>query len=149
MQTLYHWHHTAITSLDFTASGMSFYSSGLESVLTKWDINNQHKKFIPRTSAIIRHITVSAATSEVAISTADNSIQIVGLDALFKDSLQEFTYIVDDKTSESKFPVGLRFNPRSNSLVLNGRTGHLQFYSTYTKNLLYNVSWFKVVSIKL
>ena len=58
--------------------------------------------------------------------------------------LQSFTFVADQKTGLDKYPIGLQLNPRTNSLVLNGRIGHLQFYSTYTKSLLYNVSFSKI-----
>ncbi|XP_075153172.1 WD repeat-containing protein l(2)05287 [Haematobia irritans] len=139
--SLYHWHHTKVTSIYFTVSGANFFSSGDEAVLVKWNVKNpEYKQFLPRMSAKIQHIVVSPDNSQIAVCTVDNGVQIVGTENKVLSNLQEFTYIVDDKTGNSKFPVGLRLNPRTNTLVLNGRTGSLQFYNTYTKNLLYNLN---------
>lgn len=53
--------------------------------------------------------------------------------------IQNFTWGVAS-SSKDLFPAGLVVDPRTNSLVLNSRTGHVQFYNTHTNNLLYNVS---------
>lgn len=137
----YHWHHTKVTSICFTQTGSNFYSSGEEGVMVKWLVEDPEIRiFTPRMVANIRHIVVSPDNTRVAVCTVDNSIQLFGTEKKIHQNLQEFTYIDDNKTENFKFPTGLRLNPRNNTLVLNGRTGSLQFYNTYTKNLLYNVS---------
>ncbi|XP_073826744.1 WD repeat-containing protein l(2)05287 isoform X2 [Musca autumnalis] len=139
--SLYHWHHTKITSIYFTVSGANFYSSGEEAVLVKWNVQNpEYRQFLPRLTSKIQHLVVSPDNAQIAVCTVDNGVQFVGSENKILSNLQEFTYIVDDKTGNSKFPVGLRLNPRTNTLVLNGRTGSLQFYNTYTKSFLYNLN---------
>ncbi|XP_065358033.1 WD repeat-containing protein 75 [Calliphora vicina] len=139
--SLYHWHHTRITSICFTPAGANFYSSGEEAVLVKWHIERPDlKQYIPRMVAKIRHIVVSPDNSNVVVCTIDNSIQIYGIEKTVIQNLQEFTYVAEDSTENYKFPTGLLLNPRNNSLVLNGRVGSLQFYNTYTKSLLYNIN---------
>ena len=45
------------------------------------------------------------------------------------------------KSQQSEaIPTGLLCDPRSRSLVLNGRPGHIQFYSVQDDKHLYNVS---------
>lgn len=139
--TLYHWHHTKVTSIAFTTSGANFYSSGEEAVMVKWHIQRPEiKQYLPRMVSKICHIVVNPDNTTTAVCTADNSVHFVGSEKLITQNLQEFTFIPDDKTGSSKYPVGLRLNPRTNTLVLNGRTGSLQFYNTYTKSLLYNMN---------
>ncbi|XP_061398990.1 WD repeat-containing protein 75 [Musca vetustissima] len=139
--SLYHWHHTRVTSIHFTVSGANFYSSGEEAVLVKWNVQNpEYRQFLPRMASKIQHLVVSPDNAQIAVCTVDNGVQFVGTENKILSNLQEFTYIVDDKTGNSKFPVGLRLNPRTNTLVLNGRTGSLQFYNTYTKSFLYNLN---------
>ena len=46
----------------------------------------------------------------------------------------------DSKDSGNTIPTGLLLDPRTKSLVLNGRPGHLQFYSLEDDKQLYNVS---------
>lgn len=138
--TLYHWHHTPITSLSFTDSGTGFYSGGQEAVLVKWKLSRPDlREYLPRMISTIVHITNSKKNSKVAVCTSDNGIQILGGQNQTKCVLQNFTFVTDNKTGLSKYPIGLQLNPRTNNLVLNGRIGHLQFFSTYTKSLLYNM----------
>lgn len=58
--------------------------------------------------------------------------------------IQNFTWGVVS-SPRNLFPAGLIVDPRTNSLVLNSRTGHVQFYDTHTNNLLYNVSKIKLL----
>lgn len=53
--------------------------------------------------------------------------------------IQNFTWGVA-LSSQDLFPAGLIVDPRTGCLVLNSRTGHVQFYNSHTKSLLYNVS---------
>ncbi|XP_011193769.1 WD repeat-containing protein 75 [Zeugodacus cucurbitae] len=138
--TLYHWHHTAVSSIAFTPSGAGFYSSGYESVLVYWNTKRPDlRNFLPRMGSVICHLAANDDNSQIAVCTADNGVHFVGTDNQVISTLQDFTYMENDKTGNSKFPVGLRLNPRTNTLVLNGKYGHLQFYSAYTKNMLYNI----------
>lgn len=139
---LFSWHHTPITSLAFTFSGTNFYSGGLESVLCQWDVKEEKPiKFVPRMQGTPVHITIGADNQKIAVATDDNGIQILNTQNNPITIIQYFTWVQYDKTNIPKFPIGLKVNPRSCSLVLNGRIGHLQFYSTYTKSLLFNVSF--------
>lgn len=129
-----------VTSIAFTPSGANFYSGGQEAVMVNWNVENPDQRhYLPRMVSRISHIVVSPNNTQIAVAMVDNGVQIIGTEKKVYDSLQELTYIADDKTGKDKFPVGLRFNPRTNTMVLNGRTGCLQFYNTYTKTLLYNV----------
>lgn len=141
MTALYHWHHTAVNSIAFSLSGSHFFSGGYENVLVKWDVNAVHERqFVPRMWGAALHIVVGDNNQKLAIAADDNEIQIFDAQLVPKVVIQNFTWVPNDKTIGCKFPVGLKVNPRNSSLVMNGRIGHLQFFSTHTKNLLYNVS---------
>lgn len=140
-QTLYHWHHTSVNAIAFTESGTNFYSGGDEAVLVRWNLNqSDNKSFLPRVWGNPRHISVSVGNQKIALATNDNGIQILNTQLKPISIIQNFTWISDDKTVQDKFPIGLKVNPRTSSLVLNGRVGHLQFFSTHTRSLLFNVS---------
>lgn len=140
MTALYHWHHTSVNTIAFTLSGSHFYSGGFENVLVKWNANAVHEKeFVPRMWGAPLHIAVGDNNQKVAIAADDNEIQILDARLNPKVVIQNFTWVPKDKTDGCKFPIGLKVNPRNSSLVMNGRVGHLQFFSTHTKNLLYNV----------
>lgn len=139
--TLYHWHHTPVTTITFTMSGSHFYSGGLENTLCHWEFrDNKPIGFVPRMQGTPVHIVVGAENQKIAISTDDNGIQILNAQNAPIAVVQHFTWIPYDKTNIPKFPIGLKVNPRSNCLVMNGRLGHLQFFSTHSSTLLYNVS---------
>lgn len=141
MTALYHWHHTPVNTIAFTLSGSHFYSGGYENVLVKWNANAaQEREYVPRMWGAAMHIVVGDKNLKVAVAADDNGIQILDAQLQQKVVIQNFTWIPNDKTNVCKFPIGLKVNPRNSSLVLNGRVGHLQFYSTHTKNFLYNVS---------
>lgn len=139
--TLYHWHHTPVTTITFTVSGSHFYSGGLENTLCHWKLESEKPiKWVPRMQGTPVHIVIGAENQKVAVSTDDNGIQIFNAQNTPTAIIQNFTWIPYDKTNIPKFPIGLKVNPRTNCLVLNGRLGHLQFFSTHTRTLLYNVS---------
>lgn len=139
--TLYHWHHTPVTTITFTMSGSNFYSGGLENTLCHWELrSNKPIDYVPRMQGTPVHIVIGAENQKIAVSTDDNGIQIFNAQNVPTAIIQNFTWIPYDKTNIPKFPIGLKVNPRTNCLVLNGRLGHLQFFSTHTRTLLYNVS---------
>lgn len=138
---LYHWHHTPVSSIAFSCSGTMFYSGGSEAVLVKWVINEpQNRSFLPRMSAAIGHIAVGGDNSKIVVATKDNAIHFFDAQLNLLSMIQNFTWMPNDYTGVNPFPVGLQVNPRTQSIVLNGRSGHLQFFSTHTNSLLYNVS---------
>lgn len=48
------------------------YTGGGECVLVKWTLANQHKSFLPRLPAPIKHLTIAPDNLYVAVSTLDN-----------------------------------------------------------------------------
>lgn len=139
--TIYHWHSTPVNTIAFSESGTTFYSGAREFVLVKWAVERQDlKQFLPRIRGAPVHVAVGPRNNRVAMSLSDNEIQLLNTNLDLSALIQNFTYVHDDETGLDKFPCGLKLNPRNNSLVLNGRPGQLQFFSTYTKTLLYNVS---------
>lgn len=145
---LFHWHHTPITTVTFTLSGTNFYSGGLENTLVHWDINKYKPiGFVPRMQGTPVHVAIGAENQKIAVSTDDNGIQIMNGQNHPLAIIQYFTWIPFDKTDVPKFPIGLKVNPRTTSLAFNGRLGHLQFYSTRTKSLLYNVCFDNLLNV--
>ncbi|KAL7991567.1 hypothetical protein Chor_015823 [Crotalus horridus] len=108
-----HWHHNEVIDLAFSVEGTSLLSGGIESVLVQWrDGSDAKKEFLPRLGATIQHISVSPDGTLLCTSHSDNS---------------------------SDVKTGLIVDPRTKALVLNGKPGHLQFYSLQNDKLLYNL----------
>ncbi|KAL6257883.1 hypothetical protein P5V15_011482 [Pogonomyrmex californicus] len=138
--SVFHWHTLPVTEIVFSKSGGHMYTGGGECVLVKWTLANpQHKSFLPRLPAPIKHLTIAPDNLYVAVSTLDNGIVIVNPQRKLTSVIQNFTWGVA-LSSKDLFPAGLVVDPRTGSLVLNSRTGHVQFYNTHTKNLLYNIN---------
>ncbi|XP_011870474.1 PREDICTED: WD repeat-containing protein 75 [Vollenhovia emeryi] len=137
---VFHWHTLPVTEIVFSKSGGHMYTGGGECVLVKWTLANpQHKSFLPRLPAPIKHLTIAPDNLYVAVSTLDNGIVIVNPQRKMTSVIQNFTWGVAS-SSKDLFPAGLIVDPRTGCLVLNSRTGHVQFYNTHTKNLLYNIN---------
>ena len=137
-----HWHHILVHSLAFSQSGTVLYSGGAETVLVKWNIGEKSIKqdFLPRLPGSIRHISVDPKHDKVTLSIDDNAIQIINASLTQLKVIQEFTQTSPhDLGFSNQFPAGIKMNPRNRHLVMNGRIGHLQFFSTKNMKLLFNV----------
>ncbi|XP_073414225.1 WD repeat-containing protein 75 [Dendrobates tinctorius] len=128
-----HWHHDSVADLVFSAQGTILFSGGVESVLVQWSYNMEHKnEFLPRLGAAIEHITISPDGSLLCTAHMDNKITII-------DANLKVTGIVQGLVKGNDVRTGLLFDPRSKALVLNGKPGHLQFYSLHDDKQLYNL----------
>ncbi|XP_061579826.1 WD repeat-containing protein 75 [Cololabis saira] len=128
-----HWHHTAVSSLCFTPEGTNLLSGGVESVLVQWRYNQESQRdFLPRLGAAITHIIVSPDGSLFCTSHSDNKITII-------QSCVKVSAIIQGLVKGEDVKTDLMVDPRSKALVLNGKPGHLQFYSLQRDKLLYNL----------
>ncbi|KAG5675282.1 hypothetical protein PVAND_005196 [Polypedilum vanderplanki] len=142
VKTDLHWHHMVVLSLAFSQSGTVLYSGGAECVLVKWHIRETTlgKNFLPRVSGGIKQISVDTLHDKIAICMDDNSIQIINSNLTQLKTIQDFTQISPyDLGLNQPFPAGICINPKNNHLVMNGKIGHLQFFSTKTMRLLFNI----------
>uniref|UniRef100_A0A3Q2YKB1 WD repeat domain 75 n=1 Tax=Hippocampus comes TaxID=109280 RepID=A0A3Q2YKB1_HIPCM len=127
-----HWHHNAVSSLCFTPEGTNLLSGGVESVLVQWKYGQESQRdFLPRLGATITHVTVSPDGALFCTSHADNKITIIK--SCVKVSAVIQGLVKGDVTTD------LMVDPRSKALVLNGKPGHLQFYSLQRDKLLFNL----------
>ncbi|XP_074514499.1 WD repeat-containing protein 75 isoform X2 [Sebastes fasciatus] len=128
-----HWHHSAVGSLCFTPEGTNLLSGGLESVLVQWRYNQESQRdFLPRLGSAITHIAVSPDGALFCTSHSDNKITII-------QSCVKVSAVIQGLVKGESVRTDLMVDPRSKSLVLNGKPGHLQFYSLQRDKLLYNL----------
>ncbi|KAK2906359.1 WD repeat-containing protein 75 [Channa argus] len=128
-----HWHHSAVSSLCFTPEGTNLLSGGVESVLVQWRYNQESQRdFLPRLGAAITFITVSPDGALFCTSHSDNKITII-------QSCVKVSAVIQGLVKGESGRTNLLVDPRSKALVLNGKPGHLQFYSLQRDKLLYNL----------
>ncbi|KAG1667295.1 Ecto-NOX disulfide-thiol exchanger 1 [Nymphon striatum] len=146
--TVYHWHTLPVSDISFSSEGSHFYSGGGECVLVMWRLNSDAKKdrrFLPRIGMPISHVTVSPNNFYVATSHVDNAIHLVNshncIEHVFQGLTQGHQWVenIHSVGIDRPVPTGLLFDPKSKALVLNGKPGHLQFYSLSEDKQLYNL----------
>ncbi|XP_054262559.1 WD repeat-containing protein 75-like [Macrosteles quadrilineatus] len=140
---VFHWHTLPVHTITFSPSGSYMYSGGGEGVMVRWNVEAPNvRHFLPRLPAPIVHLVVSEDNQYVAVATQDNGIQVVDAQNKVSCVIQRLTWGVTPVPGLSQvgmFPAGLVWDSRSRSMVLNGRPGHLQFFSTDDDKLLYNL----------
>ncbi|XP_077175562.1 WD repeat-containing protein 75 [Paroedura picta] len=128
-----HWHHDEVMDLAFSVEGTSLLSGGVESVLVQWRNGSDSKKeFLPRLGSTIQNISASPDGTFFCTSHSDNKITII-------HSSLRVSAIIQGLIKGSDIKTGLMVDPRTNALVLNGKPGHLQFYSLQNDKQLYNL----------
>ncbi|XP_056610675.1 WD repeat-containing protein 75 [Triplophysa dalaica] len=127
-----HWHHNAVNTLCFTAEGTNLLSGGLESVLVQWHYGGDKKEFLPRLGGSILHISTSPDGQLFCTSHSDNKITVI-------ESSLKVSAVIQGLVKGDEVLTDLMIDPRSKSLVLNGKPGHLQFYSLLRDKHLYNL----------
>ncbi|MGH0116209.1 UNVERIFIED_CONTAM: hypothetical protein FKN15_000136 [Acipenser sinensis] len=129
----HHWHHSAVNDLSFTPEGTNLLSGGIESVLVQWRYGEETKKdFLPRLGAAIAHISTSPEGSLYCTSHSDNKITII-------QSNLRVSAVIQGLVKGDNIKTDLMIDPRTKALVLNGKPGHLQFYSLQHDKQLYNL----------
>ncbi|XP_072435122.1 WD repeat-containing protein 75 isoform X1 [Chiloscyllium punctatum] len=128
-----HWHHNVVNDLIFSAEGTSLLSGGVESVLVQWQYKSETKKnFLPRLGGAIEHIATSPDGFLHCTSHSDNKIITI-------QSNLTVSAIIQGLVKGQEVLTDLMLDPRSKALVLNGKPGHLQFYSLQSDKQLYNL----------
>uniref|UniRef100_A0A672RSS5 WD repeat-containing protein 75-like n=1 Tax=Sinocyclocheilus grahami TaxID=75366 RepID=A0A672RSS5_SINGR len=127
-----HWHHNAVNTLCFTPEGTHLLSGGIESVLVQWQYGaGNRKEFLPRLGGSILHISASSDGQLFCTSHSDNKITVI-------ESSFKVCGVLQGLVKDAVL-TDLMIDPRSKALVLNGKPGHLQFYSLLRDKHLYNL----------
>ncbi|XP_052259102.1 WD repeat-containing protein 75-like isoform X2 [Dreissena polymorpha] len=134
-----HWHALPVLDLAFTAEGSYLLSGGHECVLVKWHMDSGYKDFLPRLGSPINHVTCSHDNQLYATCHTENVIQVISSTFTIKQVYQGLTRTHNLHGPHHPCPTGLLCDPRSGALVLNGKHGHLQFYSVHADRQMYNL----------
>ncbi|RWS14561.1 WD repeat-containing protein 75-like isoform X1 [Dinothrombium tinctorium] len=138
-RSVIHWHALPVSDICFSVSGNYLYSVGSESTLVRWNLSEVgSKNLIPRLGYPLRFVVCDRKHENIAVSRADNSILVVG--SHFSDPKQTIEGLSYGFSQNIALPsTGLLWDPKTESFVLNGRTGHLQFYSPYLEKQLFQL----------
>lgn len=147
-RTKLHWHSGPVSDLCFSSIGQTLYSVGSESgCVVIWDLSGNslgRKRIISNLGMPIRHVNCSHNLQRLVLSFEDNEIQFMDTDNYTKSlrTLTRRTYDMylkndykalrfsNDQTGEiNRSTVGLLWHSKTDSLVMNAKTGWLQFYS--------------------
>uniref|UniRef100_S4PBR8 WD repeat-containing protein 75 n=1 Tax=Pararge aegeria TaxID=116150 RepID=S4PBR8_9NEOP len=134
-----HWHALPTLASCFSTQGNYLITGGVEKVLVKWTLGNlanraNEKSFIPRLPGIIRYIT--ANNSHIAITLSNNSVVIASTPMRVVTTILECGGLSPVCRA---LGVSLIYHRPLSALLMPGRTGHLQLYSTTTDKVLYNI----------
>ncbi|KAL3831907.1 hypothetical protein ACJMK2_023601 [Sinanodonta woodiana] len=139
VNTVNHWHALPVLDLCFTIEGSYLLSGGHECVLVKWQYNSTQKDFKPRLGAPINHVNCSRDNTMYAVCHDDNVIHLISSNF---DILQVYQGLTKGQLItqiNDPIPMGMICDPRTKSLVMNGKPGHIQFYSVHQDKQLFNL----------
>lgn len=162
-RTKLHWHSLAVNDLCFSCTGNTLASVGGESgCVAFWDLspNNITRKFVKSKLGMpIRYVNCSQNVNKYILSFEDNELQIMNTDGRTKELTTLTRRTIDmyvkndskvlrdtdipDQFSESKFSIGLLWHSKTDTVVTNGRTGWLQFYSPSSKVRIQSLNFLK------
>ncbi|XP_076471971.1 WD repeat-containing protein 75-like [Babylonia areolata] len=134
-----HWHSLPVQCLAFSPEGSCLLSGGHECVLVRWQMNSEHKDFLPRLGAPLHSVTPSPDGALYVTGHTDNVLQLITSSLSIVHAMRGLARAHLGSSATRPTPVGLLVDPRSRALVTNGRPGHLQFYNIEADCQLYNL----------
>lgn len=167
-RTKLHWHTMPVNDICFSSTGHTMFSVGGESgCVVVWDLTQNNlgqKRVVARLGMPIRYISCGNIHNQLIMSFEDNEIQFMDTNNRTK-SLKTFTrrtidmYKLNDCKAlrlDNTLPndnkdnsIGLLWHSKSDSVVTNGKTGCLQFYSPKSKSRLECINFLKTGILSL
>ncbi|XP_077978936.1 WD repeat-containing protein 75-like [Glandiceps talaboti] len=133
-----HWHALKLEDVCFSTEGSYIFSVGHECTVVQWQYQTNRKDFLPRLGAPILKVSCSRDGAHIATSHEDNAIHVISNRKIIQ-TFQGLTRTFLDQHMSASFPTGFLVDPRSKSVVMNGKPGHLQFYSMHKDKQLYHL----------
>ncbi|XP_053201929.1 WD repeat-containing protein 75-like [Panonychus citri] len=139
IRSVTHWHSSAVADLCFSPTGSYLYSGGFESVLVRWDVSFSHKNnFYPRLGSPIKFIVCDNLNQKILTCHEDNTFHCVS--STFDTNLPALDGLTLLPPSDFlRTPSNISWDPKSSSILLKGKCGHLQFYSPFKEQQLYQL----------
>jgi len=161
-RTQLHWHTLPVNDLCFSSTGNTLFSVGGESgCVVAWDLtqNNLTKKQVyPRLGMPIRFINCSGSLNQLILSFEDNELQFMDTSGRTRP-LKTFTRRTSDMYRQNNHKalrintihhhhsnhksVGLQWHSKTDTVVTNGKTGWLQFYSPRAQAQVMSLNFLK------
>ncbi|XP_064080852.1 WD repeat-containing protein 75-like [Macrobrachium nipponense] len=137
VKTELHWHSLPVSDLAFSRTGAELYSGGAECVLVKWQITEGKKHFLPRLGMPIKYVVTDTKNNKIVCAHIDSAFTVISArDCRLEGSIQGLSLSIDDA---DPYPAGIVYDPRTRAIVINGKSGHLQFYDLSHNKLLYQL----------
>ena len=149
-RTKLHWHRSDVNDICFSSTGKTLYSVGSETgCVVLWDLSENNfgqRRVVASLGMPIRLLNSSENYQELVLSFEDNEVQTLSTDNRARPlkTLARRTYdmYVNNDTKALRFgsgadqagkinqqTIGMLWHSKTDSIVTNGKTGCLQFYS--------------------
>lgn len=167
-RTKLHWHTLAVNDLAFSSTGNTLFSVGGESgCVVIWDIspsNIGQKKVIARLGMPIRYISCGNLLNSLALSFEDNELKFMdttyaakklktltrhAVDIYRKNDTKALRSDCQDADGTKAKSIALQWHSKTDTLLLNSKPGHLQFYSLKEKAKLYELNFLRANILSL
>ncbi|XP_068223774.1 WD repeat-containing protein 75-like, partial [Palaemon carinicauda] len=135
VKTELHWHSLPVADLAFSRTGAELYSGSGECVLVKWQLTENKRYFMPRLGMPIKYVLTDTKNKKIICAHVDSAFTVISArDYKLEGSIQGVSLSID---SVEPYPAGIVYDPRTRAIVLNGKSGHLQFYDLAHNKSLY------------
>lgn len=132
-----HWHYLPVADLAFSVTGNELYSGGEENVLVKWQLSEEKRSFLPRLGMHIRFVVTDITNTYIVTAQKDNAFSIISAKKYKAEGVIQGLAMNTDNAEP--FPAGIAYDPFTRAVVLNGRTGHVQFYDLHHGKQLFHL----------
>ncbi|KAK7084697.1 hypothetical protein SK128_022830 [Halocaridina rubra] len=132
-----HWHSLPVADMAFSNTGSELYTGGGECVLVNWQLTQNKHRFLPRLGMPIKYVITDMRNEKIICAHLDSAFTVISAkDYKLCGSIQGVSMSIDNM---EPYPAGLTYDPRTKCVILNGRSGHVQFYDIHHNKLLYQL----------
>jgi WD40 repeat protein len=130
--SILHWHAFKVFDLAFTADASYLLSGGNEATVVIWQLETGQKQFLPRLGGEIHHIEISPDETQYSIFISNNSILLVSAADVSQRKCIDGIHQAGVDYSLYPPSVGIKIDPKTGNLCMNGSPSELQFLNPQT-----------------